>query len=128
LKDTLAAIPGEAMAFIAVPNFKQLDSDYQKAVASLGLQPFVPPPMNSLVTALKQRAPMLEKMDDDGSIIVVHAAAMPDGDEAGGHLSAKTPSFMEAMNGQPAEGGLWTVNLFGMPMYASPTRTASSSP
>lgn len=125
LKDTLAAIPGEAMAFIAVPNFKQLDSDYQKAIANLGLQPFVPPPMDSLVTALKQRAPMLDKMDEEGSIIVVvmPAASLPEMQmKQAVILSAKDPkALMEAMNGQPAEGGLWTVNLFGMPMYAAPT-------
>jgi hypothetical protein len=125
LQETLAAIPGDAMAFIAVPNFKQLDTDYQKAIASLSLQQFVPPPMNSLISALKQRAPMLEKIDDDGSIIVVFmpATSLPElQTKQAIILSAKDPkALMEAMNGQPGEGGMWTVNLFGMPMYAIPS-------
>jgi len=123
LAEALAPIPGDALAFVSIPSIKGLDADYQQAIQNLGLRPFAPPPMDSFVGLLKARVPMLEGIDENGSLAIVFMPA-----ETVFELQftqvmlipAKEPKAMiEAMGGEPAEGGLWTVSLAGQPAYVA---------
>lgn len=123
LKEALAAIPGDAMAFVCVPSIQALDADYQEAVVSLELQPFVQPPYNSLVSALKTFMPMLGGLDETGplTIVLMPAASLAELQMTQAVLvPTKDPKAMvEAMMGQPGEEGLWTVNLMGQPAHVA---------
>ena len=120
--DGLSAIPAEAMAFVYIPSVKAVDADYQDAVRNLGLQPFVPPAMSSLVGLLKAKLPMLEGMDEDGSLAMVLMPAPTPFElktKTAVLVPAKQPKAMiEAMQGQAGEDGLWTVTMMGQPAYA----------
>ncbi len=123
LKERLSVVPADATIVIAVPNVGHLDADYQKAVATLGLQAFVPPPMNSLVGALRANAPMLAGIDESGAAFVV---VMPPQSifeiqqKQALIIPAKDPKAMiEALGGVPGEDDLFTVQFFGMPSSAT---------
>lgn len=122
LAEALATIPGDAMGFVCVPNIKTLDADYQQSVTSLGLQPLLQPPYNSLVSALKQLLPELSGLDESGplTLVLMPAASLLELQMNQAVLiPTKDPKAMiEAMAGQAGEGGLWTVNLKGQPAHA----------
>jgi len=123
LDEALAAIPGDAMAFLCIPNVKALDTDYQQAVLDMGLQPFVQPPMNSLVGALKAKMPMFEGLDENGALtlVLMPAPSLPELIMNQGFIvSTQDPKAMiEAMGGVAGEGELWTVTLMGQPAHAA---------
>ena len=123
MSQALSTIPADAMGFVCVPSLKQLDADYQDTINTLALQMFVQPPANSLVTLLKQKMPLLEGMDENRPLTVVFMPV-----ETIDQLSqsmviqlwaAEPKVIIEAMQGQPGEGGVWTVNLMGQPAYAA---------
>ena len=123
LAGALAAIPKDAMGFICVPSIESLDGDYQQAISDLGLQQLVQPPMNSLVGMVKQFVPFLEGIDETGSLALVFMPVE--------HIfelqmkqviliPTKDPRAMiEAMQGQAAEEGLWSVTIQGQPAYVA---------
>ncbi len=123
LTEALATIPGDAMAFVCVPSIQTLDADYQEAVVSLGLQPFVQPPFDSLVGALKTFMPMLGGLDESGplTIVLMPAATLRELQMTQAIVvPTKDPKAMvEAMMGQPGEDGLWMVNMMGQPAQAA---------
>lgn len=123
LAEALAPIPGDAVAFVCIPSIKGLDADYQQAIQNLGLQPFVQPPMDSLVGLLKARVPKLEGLDEDGSLAIVFMPAETVFElqfTQAMLIPTKEPKAMiEAMGGEAAEGGLWTVSLAGQPTYVA---------
>jgi hypothetical protein len=125
LKEGLSAVPAEAVAFIAVPSLAQLDADYQRAIANLGLQAFVPPPMNSLIAALKMNAPMLAGIDESGPLLVVFMPAASIVEiqlKQAMIVPAKDPKAMiDAMGGKPGPDNLYSVQLFGQPFQATIT-------
>ena len=123
LKESLSLVPADAIGFIAVPSMARLDADYQQAVGNLGLQSFVPPPMNSLVGAIKTYAPMLAGLDENGTLLVVimPAASLPElQTKQALVIPTKDPKAMiEALGGTPAEGDLYSVTFFGQPSHAA---------
>ena len=123
VKDALAPIPADVVAFVCIPSLQQLDSDYQQAVINLGLQPFVPPPWNSPVAVLKQKLPMLEGIEEKGSVALVFMPAETVFElqmKQALLIPAKDPKGMiETMGGQAGEGGLWSINMMGQPSHAA---------
>ena len=71
IKDALASIPANAMGCFCIPNLKQLDANYQQTIGALGLQAFVPPPANSLVSLIKMNLPFGESLDENGPMALV---------------------------------------------------------
>lgn len=125
LQKALATIPTDAVAFLTVPSLKTLDADYQQAVNALGLGMFLPPPSNSIIALMKQSLPLTEGFDENGSLSVV---AMPadSKEKLASTVAVLVPAtdakaLATAMGGQEGEGGVWTVQLFGPPMFAVPT-------
>ncbi len=123
MKEAFSTIPGDATIVLCVPSLKQLDADYQDAVKALGLQAMVPPPMNSLIGALKQSAPMLAGIDEEGVVAVV---VMPFTNmfelqqKQALIIPTKDPKAMiEAMGGEQGDDGSWKVTLFGTPSFAA---------
>ncbi len=123
MRDAIASLPEDAVAFACVPNLKQLDDSFQQVVNDLGLQAFLPPPTNSAVGMIKQYLPMLAGLDENGPLAVVLMPADNMGDlwqKLVFIASASDPKGMiEGMGGQPGEGGVWTINLFGRPAFAA---------
>lgn len=119
----LASIPADAIGFLCVPSIKELDAGYQKAINDLQLQPFVQPPMNSIVGLIKTALPMLGGMDENGplTVVLMPAATMFElGQKVAILVPAREPKAMiESMNGQSTEDGLWSVNVMGQPLYAA---------
>ena len=124
-KGALSTIPADAMAFLCIPNVKQVDADYQQAIVNFGLQPFVSPPANSLLAMLKSRLPLAEQLDENGALVFVLLPAMtlPELQAKQAFvIPVKDPkAAIEAMQGQAAEGGLYTVQLLNMPAVAMTT-------
>lgn len=122
MKDALASLPADAMAFICVPNLKQTDANYQQAVIDLGLTPMVQPPMNSLVGMIKEKFPMFAGLDENGTFAVVLMPAANlmelDSNMALVVPAADPKAMIEKMGGQANEGGGWGVNMFGTPSFA----------
>ncbi len=123
MNGALASIPADVVGFVCIPSLQQLDSDYQQAVLNLGLQPFVPPPWNSPVAVLKQKLPMLEGIDEKGSVALVFMPAETVFElqmKQALLIPAKDPKAMiETMGGQAGEGGLWVINMMGQPSHAA---------
>ncbi len=123
LTEALAAIPGDAIGFVCVPSIKGLDGDYQQAIINLELQPFVQPPMNSLVGLLKQYMPMLEGIDENGPLTIVFMPAANPFElmmKQALLIPVEDPQAMiEKMGGVAGEGGLWTINMMGQPAHAA---------
>lgn len=131
----LSVIPADAMAFVCIPNLQALDEAYQQAINDLGLQPFLPPPQNSIVGMLKQTLPMLADIDENGAVALVvmpadSMEALPT--RAALLIPAKNPKAMldglsamsMAMSGQSADaqaaptGDIIPLNLMGTPIHA----------
>ena len=122
MKTALSVIPADAVGFVCVPSLKQLDGKWQQSITNLGLQPFVPPPWNSPLTALQQLGQMAEGLDANGPLIFVQMPfenmfEMPSRNAF--ILSAADPkALVESMGGQAAEGGIWNLTVVGKPCFA----------
>ncbi len=123
MKDALSTVPSDALGCLCVPNLKSVDANYQTMIAALGLQPFVPPPANSLVTLVQQMLPFGSGLDMDGPMAVVLMPAdnpFELGDKAAIILTAKEPkAVLETMGATPGEEGVWSLMLFGSPSFAA---------
>lgn len=121
----LATIPADAVAFLTISSLKVLDTDYQQAVNNLGLAMFLPPPSNSIIALMKSSLPLSHGFDEAGSlsIAVMPAATKEELQKSMAILIPATDAkaLATAMGGTEGEGGLWTVQPFGSPMYAVPT-------
>lgn len=111
------------MAFVCVPSLKQLDDGFQQTVNNLGLQAFLPPPTNSIVSMIKQNMPMLAGIDPAGPLAVV---LMPADNVFGLQqsvaliVSTQDPKGMiTSLGGQPGDEGAWSINLFGEQVFAA---------
>jgi len=123
MKEAIATLPSDALGFICVPSLKQLDANYQQAISDLGLQAMIQPPMNSLVGAIKQFAPMFASLDETGVFALVFMPAETV-EQLGSSMAVLIPAgdpkgMLEGMGGQAGEGGIWTVNLYGQPAFAA---------
>ena len=123
VKQALSAIPADAMGFVCVPSIKDLDRDYQQAINDLELQALLQPPMNSIVGLLKQKLPMFENVDEEGFLAVVFMPAQVLFEIQQKQVMlvpAKDPKAMiEALQGQPGEGDVWTLSMMGQPFHAA---------
>lgn len=123
MKDALSFIPADAMGCLCVPSLQRFDASYQRAITTLGLQPFVPPPSDSIITLLRQKLPFAEGLDENGMFAVV---IMPTENvfelwmKMAMIVPAKDPkSLLETMGAMPGEEGLWSVNVQGQPQHAA---------
>lgn len=123
IKDAMASIPADAMGCFCIPNLKQLDASYQQAIAALGLQPFVPPPANSLVSMIKMNLPFGESLDENGPMAFVIMPATNPFElpmKLAFLLSVKEPkALLEKMGATLGENGVYSVTVFGQSSFAT---------
>lgn len=122
----LDAIPGDAMGFVCIPHIKHLDTNYQSWLNTLGLQMFVPATAQSLLSMIKQNAPMFGGLNEEAPLILVLLPVQGIGDfqtKVAVLVPTKDPSAMiAAMNGVEGEDGVWAVNIMGSPAQAVSTK------
>ena len=120
--DSLSVIPGEAMAFVCIPNPQALDADIQTSITKLGLGGMVPLPGNSVLSMLEAQAPPLQKMDANKplAVVVMPADTLPGLNKSQAMLIPcdDPESIIQEFNGQQADNGSWTVNVFGTELQA----------
>lgn len=123
LTGALNAIPGDAIGIVCIPSIKVLDGDYQQAIVNLELQPFVQPPMNSLVGLFKQYMPMLEGINENAPLAIVFMPAANPFElmmKQALLIPVEDPQAMiEKMGGVAGEEGLWTIDMMGQPAHAA---------
>ena len=123
MKAALANVPADAAAFVCLPNLKALDGDVQRAITSLGLDMFVPPPMNSVVTMIKMNLPMLAGLDESQpvALVVMPVKSMAEMDAHTALLfSASDPkAVLEGMGGTVNDEGVWAINVMGQSQLAA---------
>ncbi len=116
------SVPSDAMAFLCIPHLATLDADVQQLVKDLELTAFVPPPMQSLVAALKMNLPMLADLDETGPIcVVVMPFTVPAEIQSKVALilpAAQPKTMITTLGGQTEEGGVWPINFMGQSQFA----------
>ena len=122
LKDAFARIPEDAIGFVCLPNLKQLDSEWQQAITSYGLQALVQPPWNSPLAILKQFTQISDGLMTTGPLIFVQMPAENAADlgkRSAVYVPANDPkALVEALGGKAGEGNLWNITIVGQPAFA----------
>lgn len=121
-ESALSAVPEDALAFICIPDIAELDKDYQRAIKTMALDSLVQPPFNSLLGTLEQFLPMFKDIDTSGSMVLAFMPTPNVFDLQNRQvlmIPTKDPrAMLEAMDGKPGDGGIWSLNLMGQPMHA----------
>ena len=123
MKAALAVIPGDAIAFVCVPNIEELDARLQQSVSSLGLTGMVPPEAVTLAGTLSTQFRMTAGLDTKGSLVVV-AMPAPGVFELTSKIAVLVPTtdgaaLLKAVDAEEGENGVWTAMLMpGPPMSA----------
>ncbi|MBU0754359.1 MAG: hypothetical protein KJ645_04420, partial [Planctomycetes bacterium] len=122
VKQTLSAIPGDAVGFAYFSNLKQIDADFKSVLQEMGLSEMLMPPMDSLTGMMRMFLMMNEGFNEEGDLIAVF---MPPEfiEEMGDRMVMMIPvtdgsALLKAMGGQAGEGGSWKVSLMGNPAVA----------
>ncbi len=120
-----SSVPTEAIGVLGVGNLASLDGALQQTAADLGLQPFLVPPMGSLVGAMKQFLPMFPDIDANRSLAVVLMPAttlfeLPQ--RIALMVPAKNPGAMLAALGASGFDPVQPVNVMGKPLFAGTAR------
>ncbi len=122
LERVVAGLPDETVAFLTIPDLGELDANLQRIISRLKLEPYAPPPTNSLAGTMKSVLGMSEGLDEKGPVTAV---LLPTRDpmHAMEHVAVIVPAIdpvglLRAMGGQPGEEGGWQVMIQQMPMVA----------
>lgn len=122
MKQALSVIPADAVAFVCVPNVKQLDTDFQGMEQRLGFAGMIAPPFNSLQGILQTFLRVGEGFNPDGPAVVVIMPAnnwMEMMMKQALILPATNPrALLESMGATAGEGGVWNASINGQPAVA----------
>ncbi|NOT02655.1 MAG: hypothetical protein HOP29_18775 [Phycisphaerales bacterium] len=126
MSNPLSVVPEDAVFFMLVPCIQQADTHFQKTIADLGLDMFLPPPNNSLATMMGTYLQMTTGLNVEGPLVV---AVLPFTNfmEAPAKQVVIVPAsdpkaLLQAMGGTESEGGQWNVMVMGQPMSAATTK------